>query len=47
MVHLAKSFDDAIQLLNSEDVKDCFESVFIIGGASLYNVRRMHSFQIR
>jgi len=35
-VRLAKSFDDAIQLLNSDDLMDCFESVFIIGGASLY-----------
>lgn len=37
-VHVAKSFDDAIQLLNSDDLKDCFESVFIIGGASLYKL---------
>lgn len=37
-VRLAKSFDDAIQLLNSDDLKDCFESVFIIGGASLYKL---------
>jgi len=37
-VRLAKSFDDAIELLNSDDLKDSFESVFIIGGASLYEV---------
>ena len=37
-VHIAKGLDDAVALLSTEDMTDLIESVFIIGGASIYEV---------
>ena len=39
-VIVAKSFDDAVEAVSSDKVQDRLENVFVIGGSSVYKVRK-------